>query len=64
MAAWVAAGTSSFHPNPNPDPEPNPNPNEVGAGYTSLWLLQALADNEAELRRCRQTVRADGYLVS
>ena len=37
---------------------------EVGAGYTSLWLLQALADNEAELRRCRQTVRADGYLVS
>lgn len=39
---------------------------EVGAGYTSLWLLQALADNEAELRSCRQAVRqpGDGYLVS
>ena len=39
---------------------------EVGAGYTSLWLLQALADNEAELRRCAQAARHpdDGYLVS
>ena len=24
---------------------------EVGAGYTSLWLLRALADNDDELRR-------------
>jgi len=37
---------------------------EVGAGYTSLWLLQALADNEEEMRRCRQSIQADGYLVS
>ena len=24
---------------------------EVGAGYTSLWLLRALADNDDELKR-------------
>lgn len=37
---------------------------EVGAGYTSLWLLQALADNSAELQRCRQSLQTDGHLVS
>ena len=37
---------------------------EVGAGYTSVWILQALADNDAELRRCAQSVAADGYLVA
>ena len=26
---------------------------EVGAGYTTLFILQALADNAAELQRCR-----------
>ena len=36
---------------------------EVGAGYTSLWLLQALADNAAELGRCASAVHADGYMV-
>ena len=36
---------------------------EVGAGYTSLWLLQALADNQAELGRCDTAVRAEGYRV-
>jgi len=35
----------------------------VGAGYTSLWLLQALSDNAEELRRCASAVEADGYLV-
>ena len=37
---------------------------EIGAGYTSLWLLQALADNEHELRRCARSVRTDGCAVS
>jgi len=27
---------------------------EVGAGYTSVWVLQALADNEQELEKVRQ----------
>ena len=30
---------------------------EVGAGYTSLWLLKALADNDAELARIRELQR-------
>ena len=33
---------------------------EVGAGYTSLWLLQALADNAAELARCARAEERDG----
>jgi len=37
---------------------------EVGAGYTSLWLLQALSDNDAELEACAQSVAADGYQVA
>jgi hypothetical protein len=37
---------------------------EVGAGYTSLWLLRALADNDAELEACSQALAADGYKVS
>lgn len=37
---------------------------EVGAGYTSLWILQALADNDAELARCAAAVDADGYRVA
>eukprot|EP01052_Picozoa_sp_SAG31_P020230 SAG31_NODE_1512_length_8055_cov_3.286199_4_plen_142_part_00 len=36
---------------------------EVGAGYTSLWLLQALADNTAELSRCAAALQTDGYQV-
>jgi len=27
---------------------------EIGAGYTSVWILQALADNEREMARVRQ----------
>ena len=34
---------------------------EVGAGYTSLWLLQALRDNADELARCEASQAADGY---
>ena len=30
---------------------------EVGAGYTSLWILRALADNDAELERIRSLQR-------
>ena len=30
---------------------------EVGAGYTSLWLLRALADNDAELSKIRALQR-------
>ena len=37
---------------------------EVGAGYTSIWILQALADNDAELASCARAVEADGYLVA
>ena len=37
---------------------------EVGAGYTSLWLLRALADNDAELEACSHALAADGYKVS
>ena len=37
---------------------------EVGAGYTSLWILQALADNESELQMCEASVCADGYNVA
>lgn len=38
---------------------------EVGAGYTSLWILQALADNDAELRMCADAVAAEGgYMVA
>eukprot|EP00967_Tisochrysis_lutea_P141139 scaffold258906_cov31-Tisochrysis_lutea.AAC.1 len=36
---------------------------QVGAGYTSLWLLQALSDNVDELARCAAAVERDGYLV-
>ena len=36
----------------------------MGAGYTSLWILQALADNESELRMCEASVCADGYNVA
>ena len=36
---------------------------EVGAGYTSLWLLQALRDNADELARCEASQAADGYRV-
>ncbi len=37
---------------------------EVGAGYTSLWLLQALRDNDDELRACAASVADDGYRVA
>ncbi len=37
---------------------------EVGAGYTSIWLLRALADNDAELEACSQALATDGYKVS
>lgn len=40
---------------------------EIGAGYTSLWLLQALADNQAELRRYASLERqsaCSGLLVA
>jgi hypothetical protein len=30
---------------------------EVGAGYTSLWLLQALRDNALELQNYRRLLR-------
>ena len=33
---------------------------EVGAGYTSLWLLQAMADNLAELHSCHRAAAAEG----
>lgn len=36
---------------------------EVGAGFTSIWLLQALRDNHEELRRCHAACEADGYRV-
>jgi len=36
---------------------------EVGAGYTSIWLLQALRDNDAELARCATACAEEGYLV-
>ncbi len=32
---------------------------EIGAGYTSLWLLQAMKDNHAELDRCARAARSD-----
>ena len=40
---------------------------EVGSGYTSIWLLQALADNEAELARyaeIRGAIHGEAYLVA
>jgi len=33
---------------------------EIGAGYTSLWILQALKDNEDEMERIR-TLQRDGH---
>ena len=30
---------------------------EIGAGYTSLWILQALKDNDAEMNQIRDLVR-------
>ena len=36
---------------------------EVGAGITSLWLLQALRDNHEELKRCDAALAGDGYRV-
>lgn len=36
---------------------------EIGAGYTSLWILQALRDNDNELERIRQLGRRGGCLL-
>ena len=32
---------------------------EIGAGYTTVWILQALADNDAELQRIRELERSN-----
>lgn len=32
---------------------------EIGAGYTSVWILQALKDNDDEMKRIRQLQRND-----
>jgi hypothetical protein len=36
---------------------------EIGAGYTSLWILQALRDNDAELDRIRKLGRTGECLL-
>jgi predicted O-methyltransferase YrrM len=36
---------------------------EIGAGFTSLWILQALRDNDAELERIRQLGRSGECLL-
>lgn len=36
---------------------------EVGAGYSTIWIAQALKDNDEEISRCAASLTKDKYLV-